>query len=72
MGDPNRGLYAKFDVQRTDGKDAAGEKHCGCDYFVLDLTHDKHAIPAIMAYIESCRQEYPLLAQDLAIKVVHR
>ena len=46
-------------------KDTPGEKHCGCKYFVLDLTHDKHAIAAIRAYADSCCVEFPLLAADL-------
>lgn len=50
--DPTRtnaqqGLYAKFIVRRTDGSDAPGGKHHGCDYFVLDVTHDKHAKAAL-------------------------
>lgn len=71
MGNPNRGLYEKFHVERTDGKSAEGEKHHGCEYFILDLTHDKHAIPALLAYIKACRKEYPLLADDLIDKVAH-
>ena len=69
MGDPTRGLYGKFKVWRTDGKDSEGEKHDGCDYFVLDLTHDPHARPALLAYADSCEAEYPLLAIDLRAKL---
>ena len=65
MGDKTRGLYGKFRIERTDGKDAPGGKHDGCEYFVLDLTHDPHAIKALAAYEQSCRSEYPLLANDL-------
>jgi hypothetical protein len=65
MGDKTRGLYNKFTVTRTDGTSAPGGKHDGCEYFVLDLTHDKHAAAAIKAYANSCRAEYPLLAADL-------
>lgn len=65
MGDPTRGLYVKFNVTRTDGQSEPGRKHDGCDYFVLDLTHDPHAIPALAAYAKSCRSAYPLLARDL-------
>jgi hypothetical protein len=65
MGDPTRGLFHKFDVRRVDGSDALGGKHDGCNYFVLDLTHDKHAIPALRAYAKSCKAEYPHLAHDL-------
>lgn len=65
MGKKKVGIYQKFVVNRVDGKDSPGQKHHGCEYFVLDLTHDPHAIPAILAYAESCREEYPLLARDL-------
>ena len=69
MGDKLRGFYEKFIVARTDGASAEGMKHHGCKYFVLDLTHDRHAIPAIIAYAESCAAEYPQLASDL-IKLI--
>lgn len=65
MGNPNRGIYNKFTVTRTDGKDAPGERHHGCRYFVLDLNHDPHAAAAIDAYAWSCRKDYPALADDL-------
>ena len=65
MGDPTRGVYEKFIVRRTDGKHRPGQKHDGCVYFVLDLDHDKHAIPALEAYAASCRAEYPDLARDI-------
>lgn len=65
MGDKTKGLYGKFHVMRMDGRDLPGEKHAGCNYFVLDLTHDPHAVPAIRAYAESCRADYPALAADL-------
>lgn len=63
------GLYRKFDVRRADGTDAPGEKHEGCDYFVLDLTHDPFAIQALKAYADACRATYPALAADLDGKV---
>jgi hypothetical protein len=69
MGDRTRGLYGKFFVERTDGTSAPGEKHSGCEYFVLDLHHDKHAIAALRAYLLSCRKEYPALADDLTDKL---
>ena len=69
--DKQRGLYNKFLVEREDGSSDVGEKHFGCDYFVLDLTHDRHAIAALFAYADSCQTEYPLLAQDLRAKAVH-
>lgn len=65
MGDKTQGLYRKFIVSRTDGKSAPGEKHDGCEYFVLDITHDPFAISALIAYAQACESEYPLLAIDL-------
>ena len=65
MDKTKAGLYRKFDVRRTDGSSAPGAKHEGCSYFVLDLTHASHAIPALRAYAESCRKDYPTLADDL-------
>lgn len=65
MSDKKAGLYNKFTVTRNDGKSAEGEKHHDCEYFVLDVTHDPFAIPALQAYANACRAEYPLLAEDL-------
>jgi hypothetical protein len=59
------GLYNKFNISRTDGKDSPGGKHEGDKYFVLNLTTDKHAIPALAAYADVCNDEYPMLAADL-------
>ena len=61
----DQGLYRKFEVNRTDGSDAPGGKHHGCEYFVLDITHDKFAAPALLAYADACESEYPELATDL-------
>jgi len=71
MNAPDKGLFKKFIINRIDGRDGAGDKHDGCEYFVLDLTHDKHAIPAIAAYAESCEREFPALANDLRAKVAN-
>lgn len=65
MGDKTRGLYEKFTVTRNDGSSEPGGKHHGCEYFVLDLTHDPHAAAALRAYADSCAADYPLLADDL-------
>jgi len=65
MGDKTRGLYGKFNIVRRDGTSEPGGKHHGCEYFVLDLTHDQHARAALAAYMRSCQVEYPLLAADL-------
>ncbi len=67
--DVERGLYEKFFVKRVDGSSAPGGRHDACDYFVLDLTHDPHAMPAIRAYADSCETDYPILANDLRDKV---
>lgn len=63
-----KGLYGKFRVTRADGRDGMGEKHEGCQYFVLDLTHDKFAGAAIAAYAGACERESPVLAKDLRDK----
>ena len=65
--DPQKGLYKKFRVERTDGTSAPGEKHDGCEYFVLDMDHDEHARAAIEAYVASLEaaDEFPALAADL-------
>lgn len=76
MGDRTQGLHGKFIVLRTDGKSAPGQKHEHCEYFVLDLTHDPHSIPAIRAYAQSAEGDgYGLLARDLrslALTIVQR
>lgn len=69
MGDTTQGLYKKFVVDRYDGSGEPGGKHAGCEYFVLDLTHDPFAWPALAAYAEACEAEYPLLAADLQKKL---
>jgi hypothetical protein len=66
--DTNRGLYQKFNVTRIDGSDAPGERNHGHRYLVLDLDKlptDAHAKAAVIAYAESCEDDYPQLAADL-------
>ena len=65
MNKQNLGLYGKYHVERTDGSSRLGGKHARCDYFVLDLTHDKRALSALRAYAEACEAECPRLAADL-------
>ncbi len=72
MGDKTRGIYEKFRMERTDGKSEPGEKHACCFYFVLDIDHDRHAIPALKAYAESCKEEFPLLAADVVALAIDR
>jgi hypothetical protein len=69
MGDRTRGWFHKFNVSRVDGSDEPGKKHHGCEYFVLDLRHDRHAPAALYAYANSCEQDgYRLLAKDIRSK----
>ena len=68
--DTDRGLYRKYSVKRMDGTSAPGQKHEGCEYFVLDLDHDPYALPAIRAYFMSCARAFPTLASDLAKKAL--
>ena len=71
MSDKTIGLYEKFKVERTDGSSVEGGKHAGCEYFVLDLTHDPLAIPALETYAYHAEKAgYALLAADLRAKVV--
>jgi len=59
-----RGLFAKFKVERLT-QSSRGINHDACRYFVLDITHDPHALPAALAYANSCESEYPFLAEDI-------
>lgn len=70
-GEQKMGLYGKYAIRRNDGTDAPGEKHEKCRYFVLDLNHDPHAKPAILAYAKSCEKTHPVLAQDLREQAQH-
>lgn len=68
--DPEKtqGLNAsKWTVVRNDARSAA--KHANCEFFVLDLNHDKFTKPALIAYADACRAEYPHLAADLDAKI---
>lgn len=57
-----RGLEQRYRVDRLN--DSAG-KHARCRYFVLDLTHDEFAAPALRAYADNCAAKFPALARDL-------
>ena len=70
--DKDLGLYKKFEIIRNDPT----EKHKNCYYFVLDTDHDQFSIPALVAYAEACRNDFPKLASDLdgliaVLKVKH-
>jgi|GEM_PF-2808359 len=59
------GFYGKYRVERSDREDRPGGRHHGCEYFVLDMTCDPAAVPAIEAYAVACRERRPRFAQVL-------
>lgn len=70
--DAAKGLYGKYRIEKV--VDPTG-KHRGCDFFVLDLTHDKDAVIALEAYAEACWRDKPTLYDDLNDKlaaITHR
>lgn len=70
MPDRKRGLYGKFIVSRADGTDRPGGKHDGCEYFVIDITHDPFATVALRAYAKACEKDgYTELAKDLRARL---
>lgn len=72
MQDPEANLplnMQKYEVRRTDGSSGAQGKHASCEYFVLDLQHDKFSGPALRAYADACEAEYPQLAADIRQKI---
>jgi hypothetical protein len=58
-----RGLYGKFRVERTDGRNEPRDQ--AARYFVLDYVGDRHARAALLAYAASIREENPPLAADI-------
>lgn len=60
------GVFKKYSVVRL--ADRAG-KHVGCDFFVLDVTHDPHAVSALLAYAESVANDNPDLAKELRARL---
>lgn len=60
-----QGIFRKFIVQRVDGSDQPGGKHCGCEYFVLDVNHDPYAKPALQTYARACEGTHPELSDQL-------
>lgn len=69
MSYEERGLYQKYIVRRADGSSGVGGKHEHCEYFVLDLVHDKRALVALEAYANDCADDYPSLFDDLNDKL---
>lgn len=66
IDDRRKGIYQKYLVYRLND---SNHKHKDCEYFVLDWKHDKYTIPALTAYAEACRDEYPELAADIFKKI---
>lgn len=64
----DQGLIDKFKVERLTPS-RRNIEHDGCFYFVLDLTHDAAAGPALMAYADQIEDQYPKLAGELRQKV---
>ena len=67
--EPERGLYKKYYVERTDGKSANGEKHEKCKYFVIDIDHDKFAGAALLEYADRCKDDHPELSHLECVKI---
>lgn len=67
-GNRTLGVFRKFKVTRTDGGSQRGQKHFGCEYFVLDVDHDPHARAALIAYANACEAAHPLLALDMRLR----
>lgn len=61
----SKGVEDIYRIVRIDGKDKPGEEHENCMYYVLDLNHDRYALPALHSYAGACRSEYPELAEEL-------
>lgn len=63
-----QGLFRKWLVQRVDGKDQdVLDKHYNCQCFVLDVTHDPAAKPALEAYAFAIEATHPALARDIRV-----
>jgi hypothetical protein len=58
-------IFDKFIVTHNDGESGPGGRHEFCSYFVLDLTHDPAAIPAVLAYADAVEITHPMLAADI-------
>lgn len=63
----SQGYYHKYNVQRVDEGNNEAEVHKDCDFFVLDLTHDVHAVRALDKYREAMVGVDTQLAIDLTI-----
>lgn len=59
------GLYRKFEVHRTDGRDQPGGDRHGAQYFVLDLTYCPYARRAASVYADNIAGQYPQVADEM-------
>ena len=59
------GLYKKFNVSRTDGRDQPGGDRAGAEYIVLDLTYCPFARAAALVYADKMAVDYPQAAAEL-------
>ena len=60
------GMERRYRVEKIN--DPTG-KHAKCWFFVLDPHHDPHALVALRAYADSCRAEFPQLADDIEAQI---
>ena len=61
----SQGYYHKYDVKRVDEGGNEDIVHEACDFFVLDLTHDVHAVKALRQYRDAMVGVNMDLARDL-------
>ena len=66
--DTERGLYPKYELHRIN-EDGSHRFQVFTPFFVLRYDTDPHARAALVAYAESCRNEYPQLADELISEV---
>lgn len=64
--DTERGLYAKYTVQRNDGRDLPGGDRASAVYMVMDYRFDPFAWVSVASYVILCGDTHPALARDLA------
>lgn len=68
VDDRERGLYRKYELTRVN-EDGSHLFQVFTPFFVLRYDSDPHARAALVAYAESCRSEYPQLANHLFAEV---
>ncbi len=67
MSKKDIGMTDRYKVSRLDERDLKeGDKHFGCKYYVLDIIHDRFAVPALEAYAaEADKDGFHDLAGDI-------